>query len=143
VLAAHGLPLGWVQQGVRWHRHAGGGRRRRHKPSVATMARQRKEPLLPACTVAFASILVLWFCQFGNANQSSTGERLMKVLLSVASACLLCSCSSAPVMQSSINGYGYSLAPTNASDSRLHRPQFYMDEGESMPWLKAAPQTNQ
>jgi hypothetical protein len=107
------------------------------------MARQSKEPLLPACTVASASILVLWFCQFGNAKQSFTGEGSMKLLLSVASACLLCSCSSAPVMQSSINDYGYSLAPTSASDARLHRPQFYMDESESMPWLKAAPQTNQ
>jgi len=66
----------------------------------------------------------------------------MKAVLLVACLGLLCSCSSTPVMQSSINGYRFSSAPTSASDPRLQRPQFYMDESESMPWLKAAPQTN-
>jgi hypothetical protein len=69
-------------------------------------------------------------------------ERQMKALLVLACACLLCSCSSAPVMHSSLNGYSFSQAPTSASDPRMQRPQFYMDESVSMPWLKATPQPN-
>jgi hypothetical protein len=66
----------------------------------------------------------------------------MKLLLVVTCLGLLCSCSSAPVMRSSINGYGYSSAPTSAGDSRLQRPQFYMGERDSMPWLNEAPTNN-
>jgi hypothetical protein len=64
----------------------------------------------------------------------------MKLLFIVACLGLLCSCSSAPVMRSSINGY--SLGPTSASDPRLQRPQFYMDESDSRPWLNDGPKNN-
>jgi hypothetical protein len=64
----------------------------------------------------------------------------MKLLFIVACVGLLCSCSSMPVMHSSINGY--SSAPTSALDPRMQRPQFYMDEHDSMPWLNEAPRNN-
>jgi hypothetical protein len=66
----------------------------------------------------------------------------MKVLIVLACVGLLCSCSSAPVLQTSFNGYGFSSAPTSAADPRMHHPQFYRDEGDTMPWLNTAPQTN-
>jgi hypothetical protein len=67
----------------------------------------------------------------------------MKPLLIVTAALLLCSCSAVPVMHTSINGYGYSSAPTSISDPRMRSPQFYMDESDSPPWLRAdAPRNN-
>lgn len=66
----------------------------------------------------------------------------MKALLMLGCTCLLCACSGAPVMHTTFNGYGYSSAPTSASDPRLRQPRFYMDESESFPWLKAEPQSN-
>ena len=59
----------------------------------------------------------------------------MKALLILACACLLCSCSSAPVMLTSFNGYRYSSDPTGPNDPRARHPQFYMDESDSIPWL--------
>ena len=70
-------------------------------------------------------------------------ENFMKSLALFACVWLLSSCSSAPVMQTSVNGYGFSSAPTSASDPRLRQPRFYMDERDSMPWLNAAPRNNQ
>jgi len=67
----------------------------------------------------------------------------MKLLWILACTWLLCACSASPVVHSSVNGYGYSSAPTRENDPRLRQPRFYMDdEGDSMPWLKDVPQTN-
>jgi hypothetical protein len=67
----------------------------------------------------------------------------MKTLLIVGFACLLCcACSSAPVMHTSINGYGYSAGPTSIDDPRLRELHFYMDESDTPSWLKATPQSN-
>jgi len=66
----------------------------------------------------------------------------MKVLLILGCTCLLCACSAAPVMHTSVNGYGYSSDPTSANDPRLRQPRFYMDESDSPSWLKEEPQTN-
>jgi len=66
----------------------------------------------------------------------------MKRSLILCFVCALSACSSAPVLHTSFSGYGFSQAPTSASDPRLQRPQFYMNESESMPWLMATPQPN-
>ena len=67
----------------------------------------------------------------------------MKPMLIVSCALLLSACSGTPVLQSSFNGYGYSMGPTNATDPRLRQPHFYMDEVDSLPpSLKVAPQSN-
>jgi hypothetical protein len=70
-------------------------------------------------------------------------ESNMKAVLILGFACLLCACSAAPVMHTSINGYTYSSGPTSANDPRMRDPHFYMDESSESPaWMKAAPQTN-
>ena len=69
-------------------------------------------------------------------------ESRMKAFLILGCTCLLCACSAAPVMHTSINGYTYSSDPTSANDPRLRQPHFYMDESNSLPWLKAEPQAN-
>ena len=61
----------------------------------------------------------------------------MKALLIVGLTCLLCACSSAPVMHTSINGYGYSPGPTSINDPRMLEPRFYMDEGDLPAWVRA------
>lgn len=66
----------------------------------------------------------------------------MKSLLLLVGVGLLAACSSSPVMRTSIDGIGYTSAPTSASDPRLGRPQFYRDESDSMPWLNDAPRAN-
>jgi hypothetical protein len=69
-------------------------------------------------------------------------ESFMKALLIVGLTCLLCACSAAPVMHTSINGYSYSSGPTSIDDPRMLEPHFYMDESDTPAWLKAAPQSN-
>jgi hypothetical protein len=67
----------------------------------------------------------------------------MQALLPLACASQPCSCASAPAMQSSVNGYGFSSGPTSAGEARVRRPQFCMDDAESTPaWRKAAPLSN-
>lgn len=68
-------------------------------------------------------------------------EKSMKLFLIIAWAALLCSCSAAPVLHSSINGHSYSSGPTRADDPRLGRRQFYSDESDAIPWLRGAPRT--
>jgi hypothetical protein len=73
----------------------------------------------------------------------------MKSLSILASVLLLGACSEAPVMHSSstgysssFNGYSYQFGPTSIDDPRMRHPSFYMDGDDSIPWLKAVPQTN-
>lgn len=68
----------------------------------------------------------------------------MKLFSILACALLLGACSEAPVTHgssmgysSSFNGYNYQYRPTSMDD-----PRFYMDEDDSIPWLKAVPQNN-
>jgi hypothetical protein len=90
-------------------------------------------------------------------------ERRMKSISILACALLLGACSEAPVMHSSFNddsrsfygynrsfngdgspfyGTSYQFGPTSISDPRMRQPSFYMDGEDSIPWLKAVPQTN-
>jgi NADH:ubiquinone oxidoreductase subunit 3 (subunit A) len=67
----------------------------------------------------------------------------MKSPVMIACMLVLCACSVAPTMQSSINADPFSSGPTSVRDSRLQHPQYYMTESDSMPWLRAdAPRTN-
>jgi len=61
----------------------------------------------------------------------------MKTIAALALVGLLCACSSAPTMQTSLNGVHYSSAPTSIDDPRLGQPHFYRDEGDNGWWSHA------
>jgi hypothetical protein len=62
----------------------------------------------------------------------------MKKIPSLVLLGLLCACSSAPVVTTSLNGMNYTSAPTGKSDPRLGQPRFYRDERDSAWWTHAA-----
>ena len=67
----------------------------------------------------------------------------MRKLFSLAVLLLLCSCGSAPQIQSYIGGTYYSTGPTGADDPQLLDPKFYMDDSDDLPaWTRAVPQSN-
>jgi hypothetical protein len=74
----------------------------------------------------------------------------MKLSSMLVCVLLLGACSEAPVTHSSstgtygssFNGYSYQPGPTSIDDPRMRQPGFYMDGDDSIPWLKAVPQSN-
>ena len=67
----------------------------------------------------------------------------MKSLFCAAAVLLLCSCASAPQVQTYMSGVRYSSGPTSANDPRLRSPQFHMDDADGLPaWTRGSPQSN-
>ncbi len=54
----------------------------------------------------------------------------MKTMLCVISVLLLCSCATAPSLQTSYNGHSFASGPTSLDDPRLRSPQYYMDDDD-------------
>lgn len=77
---------------------------------------------------------------------SHHAEIMMKSLFSLfclAVVVLLCACTSAPQVQTYVGGSSFVSGPTSVDDLRTRRPQFYMDDADSLPvWTQAAPAPN-
>lgn len=73
----------------------------------------------------------------------SLPEFTMKPLFCLAAVLLLCSCAAAPQVHGYVAGHPYAFGPMSADDSRLHHPQFFMDDSDQLPaWTRTAPLSN-
>lgn len=67
----------------------------------------------------------------------------MKPLFCLAAVLLLCSCTSAPQVQTYVGGSSFVSGPTSVDDLRAQRPRFYMNDDDSLPaWTQAGPAPN-
>jgi len=66
----------------------------------------------------------------------------MKTMLFAISVLLLCSCATAPSLQTSFNGHSFASGPTSLDDPRLRGPQYYMDDDRSPVLPGGVPQSS-
>lgn len=65
----------------------------------------------------------------------------MRLLLLVLAATLLCSCSSAPVVQTSFNRRPMSMGAGDPRSAGMQHWRAYADESDDLAWLHATPNT--